>query len=66
MCRLGMLQKRGGKGYELTSQAFPVLISPHYSSVILWHVCCLLLWHLIKDSRFCRKNTFLLKFIEYF
>lgn len=66
-CRLGMLERLGGKGYELISRAFPILISPHYSSMTLRSVCCLLrLWHLIRDSRFCRKtpHTFLLKFPE--
>lgn len=33
MCRLGMPQRLGGKGIELTYQAFPMLISPDYFSV---------------------------------
>lgn len=33
MCRLGVPQRLGGKGFELTYEAFPMLISPDYSSV---------------------------------
>lgn len=45
VCRLGMPQRLEGQGFELTYQAFLMLISPDYSSVM----CLLPFYSLASD-----------------
>lgn len=65
MCRLGMPQRLGGKGIELTYQAFPMLISPDYFSVTYLLSFSSLASDQQKQMQYKKNLTFLLLLLKF-